>query len=135
MPAAVAGGGWAAATHGEALAQIAQACLGLAIGVAAWAGWTAGEFVVLGPHRRDRIIPLGWAVRHELGSDADIPAVRFIHWDHNFGNEGTEIRVMLPRRWIRTNEQRNRLTRAVLAAGSSKSNLVTMAVEGHYGVT
>jgi hypothetical protein len=73
--------------------------------------------LMLWPHRRDRIVPLGWAVRHELGYDDDLPAVRFIHWDHNFGEAGTEIRVVLPRHWIGTDEQRRRLVRAVMAKG------------------
>lgn len=117
VPTSVAAGGWVAGAHGELAAQLAQAGVGVAIGMAGWAGWAAGESLATWPHRRDRIIPLGWALRHELGYDDELPAVRFIHWDHNFGEAGTEIRIVLPRYWIGTDEQRRRLVRAVMEKG------------------
>jgi hypothetical protein len=114
---AVPGGVWLRWAHPDLVTDLGRVGLGVAVGLAAWAGWASGDWLVLRRHRRERIEPLGWAVRHELGYSEDLPAGRFIWWDHNFGDEGTEIRVVLPRHWIGTDEQRRRLLRAVAEKG------------------
>lgn len=67
--------------------------------LAAWAGWGIADGIARYPHRARWVNELGYALRNVLDISPETPSAAFVHWLPDFGAEGTEMRIKLPRGW------------------------------------
>jgi hypothetical protein len=113
----LAAGAWVALQHPEwteALTWIGLAVLSL---LAGWIGWGAADGMILWPHRAQRVNEMGYALRPILDISPDIPAAKFVRWPRDFGEADTEMRIVLTRGYVGTDDERKQLVHAVHEIG------------------
>lgn len=81
------------------------------------AGWAIADAVILWPHRQRWVNPLGRALRPILDYGDHIPATKFIRWPRDFGAEHTAMRIVLPREYVGSDDDRKELVCAVREVG------------------
>lgn len=90
--------------------------------LAGWAGWGIADGLVRWPHRSRWVNELGYSLRALLDLSPDIPAAKFVQWPPDFGDEGTEMRITLPRGYVGTDDDRAALLRAVREIGGFEAD-------------
>lgn len=110
-------GGWIAVQHPEWAGLIAGAALVALSVLTGWMGWGVADGMALWPHRAQRVNEMGYALRPILDVSPDVPAAKFVRWPRGFGEEGTEMRIILTRGYVGTDDDRKHLLHAVHEIG------------------
>jgi hypothetical protein len=85
--------------------------------LAGWAGWGIADGVALWPHRARWVNELGYALRRVIDIAPDMPAAKFVRWAPDFGEAGTEMRIILPRGFVGYGDERSNILAAVHEVG------------------
>jgi hypothetical protein len=114
---AVAAAGWVYLLHPGWVTPLALTGLLLLSALTLWLGWGIADGVYRWPHRSRWVNELGYSLRPVLDLPDHLPSARFVRWDPNFGEEGTELKIMLPRGFVGTSDERQAVISTVHAIG------------------